>query len=144
MRTSVLPRRYGKGLVAGFGLAAVIAGSACSPLTTVTRAAEHNSSTAAPAPKYVAPADPGTVYATRTAKPHSVANIPSLASYPWAADQSWKPDSYGLTRRQCVSYAAWYLNVHGTPFGYNTKGPNGKAVFGDATDWDAAARQAGF
>ncbi len=82
-------------------------------------------------------------WAVRDATPHTVA-APALNAYPWAWDTTNGSDPYGLTKRQCVSYAAWYLNSHGTPFGYDTKGPKGMAVFGDATTWDSAARKVGF
>ncbi len=166
MRTpTILQGRFGrahKGFVAGLGLAAVVTASACSPLAAMSKAS-GTTATKAPAvsttkprttpvkttpvkttPVKPAPVDIATVYATRIAKPHAVTNAPALTSYPWAGDQSGQPDSYGLTRRQCVSYAAWYLNAHGTPFGYNTKGPKATAQFGNATDWDAAAIKAGF
>ncbi len=30
--------------------------------------------------------------------------------YPWASDTTFGNDPYGLTKRQCVSYVAWYLS----------------------------------
>ena len=144
MRPAVsAPRRSARGIIAGLGLAAVVAVSACSPLARTAQAA---SSGGASAVRAVTHSKPNTqaVYAVRVAKAHNVSNAPAVTGYPWASDQTNAPDAYGLTRRQCVSYAAWYLNVHGTPFGYNTKGPSGTAVFGNATDWDGAAKRAGF
>lgn len=153
-----MPLRHGKSLAAGLGLAAIVAASACTPLTTVSKAAGSTNSKPAAVQNAPAPAKPAPVmpaqttpasatqspYDTRIATPSNVGNAPALNAYPWASDETWQPDAYGLTRRQCVSYAAWYLNAHGTPFGYNTQGPKGTAVFGDASGWDAAALQAGF
>ena len=82
-------------------------------------------------------------WATRLATPHNV-KAPAVTAYPWSGDRTGGPDPYGLTMRQCVSYVAWYLNSHGTPFGYSTKGPRGVANFGNALMWDAAALRAGF
>jgi surface antigen len=82
-------------------------------------------------------------WATRLATPHKV-TIPAITAYPWASDSTGASDPYGLTKRQCVSYVAWYLNSHGTPFGYSTKGPRGVGTFANATTWAAAAAKAGF
>jgi surface antigen len=166
MRAPVL-RRHGKSLAAGLGLAAIVAASACTPLTTASNSGRSTGSKPAtvqhaPTPTKSAPTTPAPAksasttpppatqsptqdpYATRVATPHAVTNAPALNAYPWATDETEQPDAYGFTRRQCVSYAAWYLNVHGTPFGYNTQGPKGTTVFGDASGWDAAAQRAGF
>jgi surface antigen len=77
------------------------------------------------------------------AKPHFALYPPNTA-YPWAGDETQGLDTYGMTKRQCVSFAAWYINAHGTPFGYLTKGPKGVGTFNNATVWDAAAFKAGF
>jgi surface antigen len=77
------------------------------------------------------------------AKPHFALYPPNTA-YPWIRDQTQGLDTYGMTKRQCVSFAAWYINMHGTPFGYMTKGPKGVGTFNNATVWDAAAFKAGF
>ncbi len=140
--------RSARGAAAALGLAAVVVTSACSPLTTplkptggTTGAVSSTPSatpiSAAPMPTYHSPWD------VRVATPHTVV-APAITAYPWAADQTNGNDPYGMTKRQCVSYAAWYLNSHGTPFGYKTRGPKGVATFGNATTWDAAARVAGF
>ncbi len=77
------------------------------------------------------------------AKPH-FARYPANTAYPWARDQTQALDTFGMVKRQCVSFAAWYVNVHGTPFGYMTRGPKGVGTFDNATVWDSAARKAGF
>ncbi|MCA1823534.1 MAG: CHAP domain-containing protein [Frankia sp.] len=56
--------------------------------------------------------------------------------YPWRADQSSALDSWGFTRRQCVSFAAWRAASHQHPIHNNG--------WGDAAHWDAAARNAGM
>jgi surface antigen len=143
--------RYARAALATAGLAAIIATSACAPLATLTHAAAKTkpASTAAskqshPAasggsvmPTYTSPAQ------TRVALTHNV-SLPALTAYPWAGDQTQDSDPYGMTKRQCVSYAAWYLNSHGTPFGHFTQGPRGVGTFGDASTWDAGAYAAGF
>jgi surface antigen len=134
MRINGKTLRRSRAAVAAAGLAALISASACTPLATVTRASNGAGTSAA---ANVGP------YDVHVATPH-FAFAPAINAYPWANDESWAPDAYGLTRRQCVSYAAWYINSHGTPFGYYTKGPRGTAAFTDATTWDSAAYQAGF
>ena len=123
-----------RGTLAGLGLAAVLAASACTPFPAVLRS---GSSTPTKAPAYASP------YSTHLAKTH-VVKAPAVTAYPWANDTTNGNDAYGLTKRQCVSYVAWYLNVHGTPFGLFTKGPKGIGIFANASGWDAAARAAGF
>ena len=133
-------RRYPSGALAGLSLAAVLSASACAPLPAVLRVGSSNARPipkSAPLPAYSSP------YATRVASPH-VVPAPAITAYPWANDTTNGNDPYGLTKRQCVSYAAWYLNAHGTPFGHFTAGPAGTGVFGNASGWDAAARTAGF
>jgi surface antigen len=134
--------------MAATGILAIAVTSACAPIAAVTHSASKttsagakktNSSTTGGSvmPTYSSPTQ------TRVATTHNV-SAPGLTAYPWANDQSGGSDPYGLTMRQCVSYAAWYLNAHGTPFGYYTKGPRGVGTFGDASTWDAGAFAAGF
>lgn len=141
MAITALPRRYTSGALAALSMAAVISASACAPATVVHIGA-GGSGTTAPAKPTAMPtySSPG---ATRLATPHTV-TAPALTAYPWASDTTFGNDPYGLTMRQCVSYVAWYLNSHGTPFGYHTQGPKGVATFADAKTWDTAARTAGF
>jgi surface antigen len=127
---------------------AIAVTSGCAPIATVTHSASTTTATGAKQPTasptggsimptYTSPTQ------TRVAATHNV-SAPSLTAYPWANDETGGSDPYGLTMRQCVSYAAWYLNAHGTPFGYYTRGPRGVGTFGDADTWDAGASAAGF
>ena len=134
MRPATSLRRASTLGLASLGLAALVATSACQPISAVNNAASGGS------PSTATQTTPWTV---RTATPHAVA-APALGAYPWAGDQTGGLDPYGMTKRQCVSYAAWYLNAHGTPFGYRTQGPKGIGTFGNASSWDSAAKQAGF
>ena len=132
--------RLAKASVAATGILAIALTSACAPLATVTHAsstAKSDTASSGPMPTYSSPMQ------TRVATTHNVA-LPALTAYPWANDQSGGSDPYGMTMRQCVSYAAWYINAHGTPFGHYTKGPAGVGTFGDAGTWDSAAYAAGF
>jgi surface antigen len=123
------------GAVAAMSLATVVSVSALAPAASA--ATVSPSVTNSPVPTYSSP------YDTRLATTHKV-TAPAITAYPWANDQTKGSDPYGETMRQCVSYVAWYLNSHGTPFGYNTQGPRGTATFGNATTWDAAAIKDGF
>src|SRR5665213_2730760 len=123
---------YARRAAAIAGLAAVVATSACTPLAPVLHTGSGGSAPATSSP-----------WAVHVATPHLV-KAPAITAYPWWADEPGGNDPYGLTKRQCVSYAAWYLNSHGTPFGYHTQGPHGVATFRNATTWDASARSAGF
>jgi surface antigen len=140
MKPSARPGRYTSGVLSALSLAAVLSASACSPAVV---SAAGGGKTAAPAPapapmpKYSSP------LAVRLATTHIV-TAPALTAYPWAKDQTNGVDPYGMTMRQCVSYVAWYLNSHGTPFGRFTQGPKGIGTFGNAAGWDAAAVKAGF
>jgi surface antigen len=70
---------------------------------------------------------------------------PPLTAYPWAdAPESAPGDPWGFPKRQCTSYAAWYLNSHGIPFATRTRGPDGIGEFASATTWPNAADKAGF
>ena len=65
-------------------------------------------------------------------------------SYPLAGGHGPALDPWGFVARQCTSYAAWYLNDHGVPFGLLTRGPGGEGLFTSADSWDDAADAAGF
>ena len=142
MAISRMPRRCKGAALTALSLAAVISASACQPVSTVLGSGGKGTTSSAPVsnapmPTYSSP------WATRLATPHNV-KAPAITAYPWSGDRTGGPDPYGLTMRQCVSYVAWYLNSHGTPFGYSTKGPRGVGTFGNALTWDAAALRAGF
>jgi surface antigen len=141
MNINDLPRRYKSGALVALCLAAVLSASACQPATSAAQIGSGGTNSApvsnAPMPTYSSP------WVTRLATTHKV-TPPALTAYPWSKDATQGVDPYGLTKRQCVSYVAWYLNSHGTPFGYNTKGPHGVAIFGNATTWNTAAAKAGF
>ena len=146
--TVSMPRsRYTSGALVALSMAAVISASACTPACTTavvhTGSGGTGGTSAAPVTKPVPMPTYTSPGATRLATPHTV-TAPALTAYPWASDATFGNDPYGLTMRQCVSYVAWYLNSHGTPFGYHTQGPKGVATFGDAKTWAAAARTAGF
>ncbi len=140
MRSTTKTTRFIKVGVASVGLAAMAVTSACTPVAAVTHAASKSTTKSAahtPMPRYSSPSQ------TRQASIHNVIT-PAISGYPWANDQTNGSDPYGMTMRQCVSFAAWYINAHGTPFGHFTKGPKGVGTFGDASTWDSAARTAGF
>jgi surface antigen len=58
------------------------------------------------------------------------------AGYPWASDTTGGSDSWGFTRRQCVSYVAWRLARIGRPV-YSRQG------WGSASHWDDTAHTRG-
>lgn len=79
------------------------------------------------------------------ARRHGLGPGPALGAYPWA--RQWDPvalDRWGFVQRQCTSFVAWYLNSHGVPFAFRTRGPTGVGLFLDAGQWDSGARSAGF
>lgn len=57
--------------------------------------------------------------------------------YPWKSDTSGSADSFGFTKRQCVSYAAWRLYKAGHRIS------NSKQRWGNAYNWDDTARRLG-
>jgi len=57
--------------------------------------------------------------------------------YPWKSDTSNSNDSFGFTKRQCVSYAAWRLYKAGHRIS------NGSQHWGNAYSWDDRARALG-
>lgn len=68
--------------------------------------------------------------------------VPAV-EYPF--DRSRAPfDEYGFVAGECTSFAAWWLNRHGVPFGVVTVGPTGTGRFLNASTWDGAARAAGW
>jgi surface antigen len=78
------------------------------------------------------------------ARDRSLRRGPSATAYPWDGQRGLAFDPWGFVARQCTSYVAWYLNAHGVPFGLRTRGPVGEGLFTSASDWDRAARAAGF
>jgi surface antigen len=57
--------------------------------------------------------------------------------YPWKSDTTYSNDSFGFTKRQCVSYAAWRLYKSGHRIS------NSSGHWGNAYHWDDAARALG-
>jgi surface antigen len=57
--------------------------------------------------------------------------------YPWKYDTTNTSDSFGFTKRQCVSYAAWRLYKAGHRIS------NSSGHWGNAYHWDDAARNLG-
>jgi surface antigen len=79
------------------------------------------------------------------ARDHRLGTDSGSATYPWAQQPDpGAMDIWGFMERQCTSYAAWYLNMHGVPFAARTRGPAGVAFFLSADQWDRAAAVAGF
>lgn len=69
------------------------------------------------------------------------------AAYPWARARTpldLPLDRYGFVVRECTSFAAWWLNTRGVPFGVLTVGPGGAGRFLNASTWESAARAAGW
>lgn len=66
-------------------------------------------------------------------------------AYPYATQTNPSAaDPWGFAERQCVSYAAWWLNNHGVQFSLRTRGPSGIGDFLDASTWAAATQYAGW
>jgi surface antigen len=78
------------------------------------------------------------------ARSHRLGLGPAPSAYPLAREGVPALDPWGFVARQCTSYAAWYLNAHGVPFGVFTRGPGGAALFTSAGSWHRAAVAAGF
>jgi surface antigen len=97
---------------------------------TVTRTV-----TVAPAPA-PAPVRTAAPKPAPTAAPHH-ATTTTGDTYPYATDTSNRPDPWGFTMRQCVSYVAWRLADAGRPID-NAQG------WGSASGWDDTARQLGY
>lgn len=57
--------------------------------------------------------------------------------YPYRSDSTQSADPWGFTKRQCVSFAAWELKQHGTTIS------NASQRWGNARDWDDAAKRLG-
>lgn len=67
--------------------------------------------------------------------------VPAQAAgddYPWRTDTTRTADSWGFTKRQCVSFVAWRM--------YQRKHPirNSTQRWGSALNWDDAARRLGY
>lgn len=63
--------------------------------------------------------------------------------YPWRTDTTNGADSFGFTKRQCVSYAAWRLYKAGHRINNRTV-HNGKTYYwGNALQWDNTAAALG-
>lgn len=58
--------------------------------------------------------------------------------YPWRTDTSNTADSWGFTKRQCVSWVAWRLAQHRKPINNRTQ------RWGSAMSWDETARRLGY
>lgn len=71
----------------------------------------------------------------------SVVTAPAASAsgddYPYRADTTQSADPWGFTKRQCVSYVAWELKQRGTTIS------NASQRWGNARDWDEAARRLG-
>jgi len=63
--------------------------------------------------------------------------------YPWRTDTTNSNDTFGFTKRQCVSYAAWRLYKAGHRINNRTV-KNGKTYYwGSAYRWDSTAAALG-
>ena len=63
--------------------------------------------------------------------------------YPWRTDTTHSADTFGFTKRQCVSYAAWRLARAGHRIS-NVTVVNGRAyTWGSAATWDTMALRLG-
>lgn len=71
---------------------------------------------------------------TLTVQPASAAGD----DYPWRTDTTWTADSWGFTKRQCVSFVAWRMYQRKTPINNRTQ------RWGSALYWDDAARRLGY
>lgn len=69
---------------------------------------------------------------------------PPATAYPYRVGAVPALDAYGFVTGQCTSFAAWWLNTHGVPLGVMTLGPRGVGWFLNASNWDDAARAAGY
>ncbi|HUR51895.1 MAG TPA: CHAP domain-containing protein [Mycobacteriales bacterium] len=65
--------------------------------------------------------------------------VPSVRdTYPWASDATEGADTWGFTKRQCVSYVAWRLAQSGRSIENSTQ------HWGSALDWDDTAARLGY
>jgi surface antigen len=55
--------------------------------------------------------------------------------YPWKLDRTWSLDTWGFTKRQCVSWVAWRMSQRGVILN------NWRHNWGSAHNWDNAARR---
>lgn len=58
--------------------------------------------------------------------------------YPWRTDTTGTADRWGFTKRQCVSFVAWRMAQRNHPLN------NGTQRWGNAANWDDAARRLGY
>jgi surface antigen len=71
--------------------------------------------------------------------------LPAPTRYPYAAEADpMALDPWGMVKRQCVSFVAWWLNAQRIHVSTMVVGPLRAARLGDAADWDAGAQAAGF
>ena len=68
------------------------------------------------------------------------ATVPAQAAddYPWRTDTTRTADTYGFTKRQCVSFVAWRLAQRKHPLNNRTQ------RWGSAYNWDETARRLGY
>jgi surface antigen len=82
---------------------------------------------------------------TADARGHWLGPGPPETAYAWSTEADPAAgDPWGFVKRQCTSYAAWFLNTHGVPFAEKTRGPSGQGLFLNAGEWDLGAVEAGF
>jgi surface antigen len=58
--------------------------------------------------------------------------------YPWRTDTTRTADSWGFTKRQCVSFVAWRMAQRKHPLS------NARQRWGSALTWDDTARRLGY
>jgi surface antigen len=58
--------------------------------------------------------------------------------YPWRTDTTGSADSWGFTKRQCVSFVAWRMAQRKHPLNNRTQ------RWGSALSWDETARRLGY
>ena len=63
--------------------------------------------------------------------------------YPWRSDTTNSNDSFGFTKRQCVSYAAWRLYKAGHRISNRTVKDGRTYYWGNAYQWDSTAAALG-
>ena len=82
-----------------------------------------------------------TLLATLSLSALSVISAPAAHAsgddYPYRTDTTQSADPWGFTKRQCVSFVASELKQHGVPIS------NASQHWGNARDWDDAARRLG-
>ena len=106
--------------------------------STVRRPAPRAVVAAAPAPRRPAPRRTATTSRPARPAPVRVTTTTVRDAYPWASDTSGGMDTWGFTKRQCVSYVAWRLAQAGEAIDNRTQ------HWGSALDWDTAAQRLGW